>query len=596
MSEFNNDKPQIELKIENMLEKLIETDEELEKNGDNNSLKFSEEDISESEDDKDYENEKIYNKDFLFNPSFQNEDSNKINKMNKLLQNNFISNLETNQVNSIQNKESNMNNIIFNNISLFSYSNKYPQQVNGKINNSSIFGPSNSNIINNSTTSFSSSNYDKNNDNKIFNSNFNISYNFNDYKINSYINNNSLMNYRYHGFNNSFFDEKNKFNFNENKKINNSFFAGDKISLNDDNNNSNLIFKNTNQFNTNVELEILLIEVKTILNKIEKIDLIIYNKLKGKFEQIIRTHKGSRIFQNYLKNTHTDILHQIFLELKNKLPELLKDNYANYFCKKFFISLNQKDRIEYLNIIQNDLNALAIDSIATYPIQGIIEYLGSKAEKKILYIGIKDSISNYCYNIYGTHILEKILSYFEDEFIKEIVDFVSNNFIDLSYNINGICIVKKLLLMTHKKDLHKKIKKIIYDNALNLIIHQYGNYVIQTIIENWDDNELDDIINQYKIKYIYLSKQKYSSNAIERIIEKNKKNLENYINEICNQNNIIEIMKNKYGNYVIQKALKLSSGNYKEKLLLEINKNINKLEDKKIINKWKAIILPKSTI
>ena len=129
-----------------------------------------------------------------------------------------------------------------------------------------------------------------------------------------------------------------------------------------------------------------------------------------------------------------------------------------------------------------------------------------------------------------------------------------------------------------------------------MIIHQYGNYVIQTIIENWDDNELDDIINQYKNKYIYLSKQKYSSNAIERIIEKNKKNLENYINEICNQNNIIELMKNKYGNYVIQKALKLSSGNYKEKLILEINKNINKLEDKKIINKWKAIILPKSTI
>ena len=157
---------------------------------------------------------------------------------------------------------------------------------------------------------------------------------------------------------------------------------------------------NKNLINPNVDLEILLIEIKKILNKMEKIDLTIYNKLKGKFEQIIRTHKGSRIFQNYLKNTHSDILHQIFMEIKNKLPELLKDDYANYFCKKFFSSLSQKDRIEYLTIIQNDISSLAIDITATYPLQGIIEQLGSKAEKKIIYTAIKDSINAYCYNIY----------------------------------------------------------------------------------------------------------------------------------------------------------------------------------------------------
>ena len=118
--------------------------------------------------------------------------------------------------------------------------------------------------------------------------------------------------------------------------------------------------------------------------------------------------------------------------------------------QKFFICLNQKDRIEFLTIIQNDLSSLAIDYIATYPIQGIIENVGSKAEKKIIYNGIKESINVYCYNVYGIHILEKVLSYFEEEFVKEIIDYVFNNFIDLSYHINGICIVKKLLLMTHK--------------------------------------------------------------------------------------------------------------------------------------------------
>ena len=586
MSELNNKRlPKLEMKIENMLDRLIETDEELENNEDNSSLKFS--DMSESDEEK--EDEKFFEKEFFFNPSFQNENMYKTNQLNNLQFINIPSNINQYKTTHIQNNPNNinnMNNIRFNNYAPFTFNSLFPQQVNNKISNSSILWPSNSNINNNSSTSFSSI-YDKNveNNNCLYNSNFNSSYIFND--------NNSLMTYGEQICNNSFIDEYNKFKFNRSKKVNNSFFAGDKICFN--NSNSNLFNSNSHPINSNVELEILLIEVKKILNKIEKIDLIIYSKLKGKFEQIIRTHKGSRIFQNYLKNTHSEILHQIFLELKNKLPELLKDNYANYFCKKFFSSLNQKDRIEFLNSIQNDLSTLAIDTTATYPIQGIIEQLGSKAEKKVIYLGIKDSINVYCYNIYGTHILEKILSYFEDEFIQDIIDYVYNNFMDLSFHINGICIVKKLLIMTHKKDLHKKIKKLIYDNAHNLIVHQYGNYVIQTIVENWDDNELVEIIGQYKNKYIYLSKQKYSSNVVERIIEKNAKNLEIYINEICKENNIIELIKNKYGNYVIQKAVKLSSGIIKERIIGEICKNINKLEDKKILNKWKTIISSNTT-
>ena len=110
-----------------------------------------------------------------------------------------------------------------------------------------------------------------------------------------------------------------------------------------------------------------------------------------------------------------------------------------------------------MTVIQKDLKYLAIDIIATYPIQGIIEQLGSKAEKKIIHLGIKDSIVSFCYNVYGTHVLEKILSYFEDEFTKEIIEYIYLNFVDLAYNMNGICVVKKVLLMTHKKELNQKL-------------------------------------------------------------------------------------------------------------------------------------------
>ena len=616
--------PNLELKIENMLEELIKTDEDIENNGMRNSLKFSE-DISPSEEEKEIDD--LIDKDFFSNANFQIEEQNQIKNGNNFM--NSINESKNNITLDIMNKSVNNqlnNNFFYNNYSPFIFNHSFSQSLNNNqiiSNNLPLFGLSNNNMNNNynynlnknlysnnnnlsnnviqknyellnSSNSFSTS-YEMNrklSDNNLQDINFNTNYIFNDNNIkrNNNQKHNSLMNNGYQLKNNSFYKESKNYIFNRSRKYHNSYYAGDKISFNRNSNNSNNNYKNNTLYNSNVEFEILLIEVNKIMSKIEKIDQICYNKLKGKFELIICTHKGSRIFQNYLKNTHTDILHQIFLELKNNLPQLLKDNYANYFCKKFFESLSQKDRIEYLTIIQNYLNTLSIDITATYPIQGIIEKLGSKTEKRIIYLGIKDSITIFSYNIYGTHILEKILSYFEDEFTKEIIDFVYNNFIDLSYHINGICIVKKLLLMTHKKDLHQKLKNKIIENALNLIVHQYGNYVIQVIVENWDDNELEDIINLYKNKYICLSKQKYSSNVVERIIEKNKKNLEFYINEICINNNLSEVMRNNYGNYVVQKAVKLSSGKIQEKLIKEIMKIIHKIEDKKVISKWKMII------
>lgn len=49
-------------------------------------------------------------------------------------------------------------------------------------------------------------------------------------------------------------------------------------------------------------------------------------------------------------------------------------------------------------------------------------------------------------------------------------------------------------------------------------------------------------------------------------------------------------MKNSYGNYVIQKALKLSNGHFKVKITNNIKKCLDKITDKKLINKWTNIL------
>ena len=138
--------------------------------------------------------------------------------------------------------------------------------------------------------------------------------------------------------------------------------------------------------------------------------------------------------------------------------------------------------------------------------------------------------------------------------------------------------------------MHNIIKNLVIENYKEFILHPCGNFVVQGIVEFWEDYL--DIINLYKNYLFNLSLEKYSSNVIERFIERDEKILEQYIDEIVASKKIYEIMKSKFGNYVIQKAIKLAKNEYKQKLVFNAAIMINNLKEKKLITKWKSILMP----
>ena len=388
---------------------------------------------------------------------------------------------------------------------------------------------------------------------------------------NSFINNNNIYIANISNSNNNDINIKNN-----NESINN-------LDINNDTNIN--ISNNTASIN-----DTLIYELKHLLERTGKIDFYIYNYVKGKFLSIIKNHKGSKIFQKYLKLTHSDeILHLIFTELSNNLEEIIIDPYANYFCKKFFTYLNQKDRIDFLKGIEKSLIKLSSDSIGTYPIQTIIEHLNTNIEKMIIISAIKDRFDELIYDQYGCHVLEKILICFEDDYTMFIYSYIFDHFLYMANNNNGICIIKKILSFVNKKNLHEKLKAIVKENAIYLIQQSYGNFVIQVIIESWIDYK--DITSLFKENFFKLSLEKYASNVIERCIEKDEEILKDYIDEIIKSNSIHEVMKSNYGNYVIQKVLKISKGEDKKRFVFTAASDVNKLNDNKLIQKWKSILI-----
>ncbi len=62
----------------------------------------------------------------------------------------------------------------------------------------------------------------------------------------------------------------------------------------------------------------------------------------------------------------------------------MNDNYANYFCQKFFCCLEKGCRIKFLEFIQPYAIKIAKSKVGTYPLQAIIESLKFEEEKLII--------------------------------------------------------------------------------------------------------------------------------------------------------------------------------------------------------------------
>jgi hypothetical protein len=84
---------------------------------------------------------------------------------------------------------------------------------------------------------------------------------------------------------------------------------------------------------------------------------------------------------------------------------------------------------------------------------------------------------------------------------------------------------------------------------------------------------------------------KYSSNVVERCLEKGGDIMVSlFIDEITYLNRVYDLIKNNYGNYVVQKALTVSLPDARMKLINNICQNISRITDKKLMMKWQLII------
>lgn len=333
-----------------------------------------------------------------------------------------------------------------------------------------------------------------------------------------------------------------------------------------------------------------------LLGKTKRIDRFVYSQISGNINTILSHSKGCKLLQNYLHGTNPEIINLIFQELKDSMiPLITSFSYSHYFLLKIYDLLPFPAKKTFLNIISHHFLLLSTHNISTYFIQNIIDKLTSSEEQIIIIKTITPIKFELSLDKYGTYVIEKIVSFFEYNLLDDLLQFIVNHFVFLACNSHGLCIIKTVIALENsfpERKYHNLIKQIMIANSLNLIQNPYGNYAIQIALDKWNDGA--EITHCFNDNIVFLSLQKYSSNVIEKCFELNYEVLIRFIYYLYNygqQNELLQLLNNTFGNFVLMKALKLCSGTKEFTILKEIIiVGLSTLNDKKLLHKWTKIL------
>jgi len=195
----------------------------------------------------------------------------------------------------------------------------------------------------------------------------------------------------------------------------------------------------------------------------------------------------------------------------------------------------------------------------------------------------------------GNHVIQKVIEQVPAHFTQFIVDTFVNKVFTLATHPYGCRVIQRILehhsdcLDSSYEDPKRRtgrenppylILRELLHCTISLVQDQYGNYVIQHVLEHGRPQDKHEIVSQVRGKIVQLSQHKFASNVIEKSVQFGSHEHRQWlIDEICVDSSALEtMMKDQYANYVVQKILDVCDAQQREIMITHIRPHIPSLK------------------
>ncbi|KAG2786406.1 hypothetical protein JG687_00009310 [Phytophthora cactorum] len=304
-----------------------------------------------------------------------------------------------------------------------------------------------------------------------------------------------------------------------------------------------------------------------------------------------KDQNGCRLLQEQLDyEDRSDLCEVIYQESLEHLAEMMVDPFGNYLFQKLLERVNEKQRLVIIRRVSSNLVAAALNLHGTRSVQKVVEvcatspdvieedyddeegedygYVKDREERPeggerrrttslpdLIVEALKDDAVRLCIDSNGNHVIQRALQFMKPEYNQFVFDAVCKECTTVGTHRHGCCVLQRCLDAANKTQKAEVIEQV-ERQAMKLMQDPYGNYVVQYVLDSCTAEEAFGVIMK-PLGHIYeLSVQKFSSNVIEKCLEKAPERVrQKYIAEITNCPKMNKMLQDQFANYVVQRAL-----------------------------------------
>lgn len=278
-------------------------------------------------------------------------------------------------------------------------------------------------------------------------------------------------------------------------------------------------------------------------------------QIQGQVYSLSRYQQGCRFLQKKLDDADPAECAIIFEELEDHLVELMLDPFGNYLFSKLVEHSSVKQRGTLVRNILPDLMSAALDKFGSQSLQKMFPQLEDEQIFQVI-DGLKNNAALLIKHEKANYLVQFFLEQMPPRHSQWVYDGICQHMKDVGTSRFGCVIIKKCLDRATSEQREKMIEKAS-QNVVALVEDQYGNYVVQHILERYPDEPTSQKMIQGLLgRCVELCTQKFSSNVIEKCLRAalppTRKAM---LAEITDAEQLSHLLNDRFGNFVVQTAL-----------------------------------------
>ncbi|XVE59292.1 hypothetical protein DITRI_Ditri05aG0034400 [Diplodiscus trichospermus] len=306
------------------------------------------------------------------------------------------------------------------------------------------------------------------------------------------------------------------------------------------------------------------------------------SEIAGHVVEFSADQYGSRFIQQKLETATTEEKNMVYEEILPQALALMTDVFGNYVIQKFFEHGLPAQRRELAGKLFGHVLTLSLQMYGCRVIQKAIEVVDLDQKIKMVH-ELDGSVMRCVRDQNGNHVIQKCIECVPEENIQFIVTTFFDQVVTLSTHPYGCRVIQRIL--EHCEDLktQSKVMDEILGSVSVLAQDQYGNYVVQHVLEHGKPHERSIIIKELAGKIVQMSQQKFASNVVEKCLTfggpSERQLLVNEMLGSTDENEPLQaMMKDQFANYVVQKVLETCDDQQRELILSRIKVHLNALK------------------